>query len=96
MSSKAGYLLTALPSAGLHTVMLRHGRACMLMVLQTKVQLLCAAHVAFTLAMETMPTSHRVVMMVVVQGFWTIGTVFEVGSLMQGHTTLQCCRPALQ
>ena len=39
---------------------------------------LCAAHVAFTLAMEVMPTSHRVVMMVAVQGFWTVGTVAEV------------------
>ena len=54
----------------------------------------CAAHVAFTLAMEGMPTSHRVVMMVAVQGFWTVGTVAEVGPPAQPctstclHTTL--------
>ena len=46
-------------------------------------QLLPAAHVAFTLAMETMPTSHRVVSMVLVQGFWTVGTVVEVGKSVQ-------------
>ena len=51
---------------------------CLLELVQSISTHLCAAHVAFTLAMETMPTSHRVVMMVVVQGFWTIGTVFEV------------------
>ena len=44
---------------------------------------MCAAHVAFTLAMEVMPTSHRVIMMVAVQGFWTVGTVAEVGTPLQ-------------
>ncbi|KAK9784698.1 hypothetical protein WJX73_003774 [Symbiochloris irregularis] len=37
------------------------------------------AHVAFTLAMEVTPTKCRVPVLVCVQGFWTLGTMFEAG-----------------
>lgn len=43
-------------------------------------------YIAFTLVMEVTPTHARVLVLVAVQAFWTVGTMFEVWS-----TLLLCC-----
>jgi putative MFS transporter len=47
------------------------------------------APVAFALYLELVPSRHRGVLMVALQGFWTIGSMLEVGPSAWSIVTLR-------